>query len=418
MQPAYILIAIPFFLLSLVLEYLLGKRKNIKLYRLNDTVNNLLVGIGQQVCNLFNKAFLFGLFILIYSNFRVFEIPSTWWSILLCVVLYDFVFYWAHRWGHEVNLFWGAHVVHHQSEEYNLSVALRQSWFHNLLAFFLFLPLPLLGFPPLVFGAAAAIQTIGQFWIHTKLVNRLPKFLEYVLNTPSHHRVHHSSNAQYLDKNYGGIFIVWDRMFGTFKQEEAQFEMTYGITTQLKSWNPIWANIHYYVELWNISKSFSAFKDKFKLLFARPGWLPENVIANNSAMEKGKENFVKYDSDVHTNLRWYAAIQFVVALLGSVAFMYHFDTISTFYKCAFASVIFTSMLIIGGIFEQKKWIWIAEYFRLAVVLLSLNTFYWYWYVDWFGIMLLSSLVAGITCMVWLAVHYILNKEYYKLNFEV
>lgn len=417
MQPAYILIAIPFFLLSLLVEYWLGKRKQIQLYRLNDTVNNLLVGIGQQVCNLFNKAFLFGLFILIYSNFKLFEIPSAWWSVLLCVVLYDFIFYWAHRWGHEINLFWGAHVVHHQSEEYNLSVALRQSWFHNLLAFFLFLPLPLLGFPPLVFGVAAAIQTIGQFWIHTKLVSRLPKFLEYILNTPSHHRVHHSSNAQYLDKNYGGILIIWDRMFGTFKAEE-QFEITYGITTQLKSWNPVWANFHYYIELWQKAKSFTSVTDKLKLIFARPGWLPATMNTNVLQEESKPTVYVKYNSDVKTNLRWYAAIQFAVVLFGSVAFMYNFDTISTFYKFLFAATIFTSMLIIGGIFEQKKWIWIAEYFRLALVVLSLNTFYWYWYINWFNVMLFTSLIAGITCMIWLAIHYVLNKEYYKLHFEI
>lgn len=281
----------------------------------------------------------------------------------------------------------------------------------------MFLPLPLLGFPPLVFGVAAAIQTIGQFWIHTKLVSRLPKFLEYILNTPSHHRVHHSSNAQYLDKNYGGILIIWDRMFGTFKAEE-QFEITYGITTQLKSWNPVWANFHYYIELWQKAKSFTSVTDKLKLIFARPGWLPATMNTNVLQEESKPTVYVKYNSDVKTNLRWYAAIQFAVVLFGSVAFMYNFDTISTFYKFLFAATIFTSMLIIGGIFEQKKWIWIAEYFRLALVVLSLNTFYWYWYINWFNVMLFTSLIAGITCMIWLAIHYVLNKEYYKLHFEI
>lgn len=412
MQAVYILIAIPFFLLSIAVEYWLGKRKHLKLYRLNDTVNNLLIGIGQQVFNLFSKVLLLGLFVLIYDNIRLISIPTTWWSILLCVVVYDFIFYWAHRWGHEVNLFWGAHVVHHQSEEYNLSVALRQSWFHNLLAFFLFLPLPLLGFSPLTFGAAAAIQTIGQFWIHTKMVGKLPRWFEFVFNTPSHHRVHHSRDPKYIDKNHGGIFIIWDRMFGTFKEEEVANEITYGITTPLKSWNPLWANVHYYVELWNKATGFSSFKDKVRILFAKPGWQPENAGGFQAPAEVDKATYTKYNKDVATNLRWYAAIQFAVVLCGSVTFMYHFENVSIFYRLVFTSVIFSSMLIIGGIFEGKKWIWTAEYLRVTAIVLSLNTYYWYWHINWFSVMLGISVAAGITCVIWLTVHYILNRDYY------
>lgn len=412
MQPIYILIAIPFFLLSIALEYWVGKRKKMQLYRLNDIVNNLLIGIGQQVTNLFDKALFLGLFVFIYDNFRVMDLPNTWWSVLLCVVVYDFIFYWAHRWGHEVNLFWGAHVVHHQSEEYNLSVALRQSWFHHLLAFILFLPLPLLGFPPLVFGIAAAIQTLGQFWIHTKVVGKMHPFFEYVLNTPSHHRVHHSRDPKYIDKNHGGILIIWDRMFGTFKEEEVGDEITYGITTQLKSWNPIWANVHYYVELWEKAKHFVSIKDKLKIFFAKPGWLPDYAGGFQAPPEVDKSTYTKYNEDIQTNLKWYAAIQFAIVLCGSVAFMYYFPKISAFYRVVFACIIFSSMLIIGGIFENKKWIWTAEYIRVAVIILSLNTYYWFWHINWFNVMLATSLAAGFACVVWLTVHYLLNKDYY------
>jgi sterol desaturase/sphingolipid hydroxylase (fatty acid hydroxylase superfamily) len=405
MQPIYILVAIPFFLLCILLEYLLGRYRNQQLYRLNDTLNNLLIGIGQQVCNLFYKALLLGLFVVLYDNFRVAEIPSTWWSVLLCVVVYDFIFYWAHRWGHEVNLFWGAHVVHHQSEEYNLSVALRQSWFHHLLAFFLFLPIPLLGFSPFVFTAAAAIQTVGQFWIHTKAIGKLHPIIEYIFNTPSHHRVHHSRDPKYLDKNHGGLLIIWDRLFGTFKEEEAADDITYGITTPLRSWNPLWANVHYYVELFQKAKHFTNWKDKFTIIFSAPGWLPDEAGGFQPPADVDKTTYQKYNQDTSNLLKWYAAIQFGVLLCGVVAFMYHFPTISLFYKVIFAGLIFSSMLIVGGIFENKKWVWPVEYMRLATVLLSLNTYYWYWHINWFAVTLVISLVIGMGFAVWLTVNY-------------
>jgi len=412
MQPIYIVIAIPFFLLSIAFEYWYSQRKGLKLYRLNDTINNLLVGMGQQISNLFGKAILFGLFMLIYDNYRFFSLPFTWWSVALCVLAYDFAFYWAHRLGHEVNFFWGAHAVHHQSEEYNLSVALRQSWFHSMIAFIFFLPIPLLGFSPLTFGAGAAIQTLYQFWIHTRTMGKLHPAFEYIFNTPAHHRVHHAINPKYIDKNHGGVLIIWDRMFGTFKEEENAEEITYGITTQLKSWNPVWANFHYYFELWDKAKTFTHFSDKVKLIFARPGWLPEEAGGFQAVKEVDKATYQKFDADIKTNLRWYAAIQFTIVLAGTTAFLYHFPNITPFFRVYFASLIGLSMLILGGIFENKKWTWVAEIIRIIAIAVGLDTYYWYWHIKWFDVTLAITLVSSITCLVWLAVHYHLNKEKY------
>ncbi len=273
MSPNYILLAVPFFFLLMGIEWYLGYRKNKQLYRLNDSINNLVIGIGSQVFNVAFKVLLLGMYVLLYDYIAIFKIPATWWSFLLALVLFDFLFYWAHRWGHEMNIFWGAHSVHHQSEEYNLSVALRQSWFHNLIAFPIFLPIPFLGFDPVTFGAAAAVQTLYQFWIHTRVVDKMHPWIEYWLNTPSHHRVHHAINPKFLDKNHAGMFMIWDRMFGTFKAED-DTEIYYGITTQLKSWNPAWANLHYYVEMMQNAKRM-VWMDKLKLIFAKPGWLPD-----------------------------------------------------------------------------------------------------------------------------------------------
>ncbi len=411
MQPIYILIAIPFFLLSIAFEYWYSRKKNLKLYRLNDTINNLLVGMGQQVSNLFGKVILFGLFVLIYERYKFFDLPFTWWSVLLCVLVYDFIFYWAHRYGHEVNLFWGAHVVHHQSEEYNLSVALRQSWFHHMLAFFFFLPMPLLGFSPMTFAAGAAIQTLYQFWIHTRAMGKFHPVIEFVFNTPSHHRVHHAINPKYIDKNHGGVLIIWDRMFGTFKEEETADEITYGITTQLKSWNPVWANFHYYIEMWEKAKNFR-FADKIRMLFARPGWLPDYAGGYQAPQEVDKNKYEKYDADVKTNLRWYAAFQFLIVLGGTSAFLYHFSNITPFFQVYFASLIVLSMLLISGIFERKKWTWILEVVRLLAIAVGLDAYYYYWHINWFDVMLASTAIVSLGCMVWLLVHYHLNKEKY------
>ncbi|MCS6819541.1 MAG: sterol desaturase family protein [Chitinophagales bacterium] len=413
MSAVYILLcSIPVFFIAMGLEYYIGRKRNRNLYRLNDTINNLLLGGGQQIANLFYKLFLFVVFVYVYKNFRFFTLPDTWWSLALCIVLYDFIFYWAHRWGHEINIFWGAHVVHHQSEEFNLSVALRQSWFHHLLAFFLFSPMPLLGFSPEIFFAAGAIQTVGQFWIHTQLIGKLHPWIEFIFNTPSHHRVHHSRDPKYIDKNHGGILIIWDRMFGTFKEEETNDEITYGITQPLQSWNPLWANVHYYVSLWNKLSGFKRFSDKIKIWFSRPGWLPDYAGGYQAPQPVDRIKYKKYDQTVNTNLKWYAAFHLGVLSLGLVAYMYHFDELSMFYKIIFAAIIFFSMLIIGGIFENKKWIWVAEYARILLSLFALNSLYWFCYINWFAVMLSFSITLALGCVIWLTVHYLNNRVYY------
>lgn len=397
MNPASILYVLPFFFLLIGAEWLYGYLKKKDYYRLNDSLTNLMIGIGNQVFNLFFKAIIFGLFIWIKNRFGIFSIPDTWWSFVLCLLLFDFLFYWAHRWGHEMNLFWGAHAVHHQSEEYNLSVALRQSWFHNLLAFFIFLPIPILGFGPLTFGIAAAVHTLYQFWIHTKAIGKLHPWIEYWWNTPSHHRVHHSADPKYLDKNHAGVFMIWDRMFGTFKEEEEGVKIHYGITTQLKSWNPAWANLQYYVEMWDKARNMK-WADKFRMIFARPGWLPDYMGGFQAPQEVDDTAYKKYNADTNLYLKIYAVIQFAVLIWGTVQYMAYFKDISTFYKLVFFALILITMLIIGGIFEKRRWIMYAEYVRLALVMVSLNTFYYFWHLNWFNATIIISSILFVGCV--------------------
>ncbi len=411
MSPAYMLLIIPFFFLFMGIEWFYGYIKKKNYYRLNDSINNLTIGLGQQLWSLVTKGVLLGIYIWIYKNHSFFHLPVTWWSWLLCLITFDFLFYWAHRWGHEMNIFWAAHLVHHQSEEYNLSVALRQSWFHNILAFVIFLPIPFLGFEPTVFATVALFHTLSQFWIHTKVIGKLHPWFEYWFNTPSHHRVHHAINPKYIDKNHAGLLMIWDRMFGTFKAEEATDEIYYGITTQLKSWNPVWANFHYFVEM---SQKLRPMKwlDKLKMIFAMPGWLPAYMGGTEEIKEPAQSNFIKYDSNTNLYFRIYAVIQFVIMLGGAMLYMVHFKEMSAFYKTVFFLLIIITMLITGAIFENKKWMVYAEYIRLVLVMLSLNTFYYFWHLNWFSITIVTSSVAFASCVIFFTYSYLslLNKK--------
>ena len=377
--------AIPFFLLLVAIEAIYSYFKQRKLYRLNDTITNLSLGIGSQVAGALFKGLLLTLYIYIHHHFVWHKMPVTWWSFILCLVLFDFLFYWAHRISHISNFFWGAHVVHHQSEEYNLSVALRQSWIHNLIAFFIFLPIPFLGFDPITFGIAAGIDSVYQFWIHTRTIGKMHPMIEYIFNTPSHHRVHHAINPKYLDRNYGGVFILWDRIFGSFIEEENAEEITYGITTQLQSWNPLWANWHYYHEMLQKATDMESWRDKLTLIFAKPGWLPTYLGGTIVPKEVNPDTYSKYDADTEWLLKVYGTFQFMIVLAGSIAYLDHFSTITLFYKWLFAGVLIVSILIIGAIFERKNWVVWAEVLRLVLVLISLNSYYYYWYSHWLGV---------------------------------
>jgi sterol desaturase/sphingolipid hydroxylase (fatty acid hydroxylase superfamily) len=414
MHPAYMLLAIPFFFLLMGIEWLYGYVKKKELYRLNDSVNNLVIGLGQQLWSLVFKGMLLGIYFWIYKNYAFVHIPATWWSFVLCLVVFDFFFYWAHRWGHEMNFFWGAHLVHHQSEEYNLSVALRQAWFHSAIAFVIFLPIPLMGFDPVIFGAAAIVHTLSQFWIHTKVVGKLHPWFEYWFNTPSHHRVHHAINPKYIDKNHAGLLMIWDRIFGTFKEEESEGEITYGITTQLKSWNPVWANIHYYVEMFQKARTMK-FIDKFKYIFAKPEWMPEYLGGTVELKEPTRESFIKYNSDTNIYFKIYAVLQFFIMLFGSMLYMLHFKEMSLFYKTVFFLLILITMLITGAIFENRKWMVYAEYARLVLVLVSFNTFYYFWYINWFNVVVLSSSFAFIGCVIFFTYSWLNSSLRQQLN---
>lgn len=399
MNPNYILIAIPFFLGSIIIEFLWGRFKKTNFYNFEDTLTNINIGIGSQALNTLLKLMLLGFYEYIYFNYAPFKLGSSILSFLICLVVYDFIFYWAHRWGHEVNIFWGSHIVHHQSQEYNLSVALRQSWFHNALAFFLFLPLPLLGFDPLIFAGAAAFSTLYQYWLHTKHIKSLGIF-EWVFNSPSHHRVHHGTNPKYLDKNYAAVFIIWDRLFRTFQKEEEEPE--YGITIPLNSWNPVWANLHFYGDMLNGFKMLKSWKEKILLAFRGPEYLGKLLA------QKADEQLsaVKFRTKVPLNMQVYVLVQFTVLLFGLVSYMDHYSELSVFYKLTLFAMIVLTVLNCGAIMENKKWVNMVEIVRFAAFLPLYNSLYLFYYKNflWYTLAASSSLVLFF--LVWIIVNQI------------
>jgi sterol desaturase/sphingolipid hydroxylase (fatty acid hydroxylase superfamily) len=263
--------AVPAFVLLIVLEMVWARFRAPEKYEPRDTLISLLFGFGSSVAGALTGALIFGLSVWLYQ-FRVATIPFQWWAWALCFVLDDFAYYVFHRTAHRVRWFWASHVNHHSSQHYNLSTALRQTWTGFIAGSFLFrLPLMLIGFHPAMVAFVGGINLIYQFWIHTETIGRMPRWFEAVMNTPSHHRVHHATNPRYLDANYAGVFIVWDKMFGSFTPEVDDEPIRYGIVKQLGSFNLLWSVFHEWIgiakDLWR-----APFRAKPGYLFGPPGW--------------------------------------------------------------------------------------------------------------------------------------------------
>ncbi|HEX8383219.1 MAG TPA: sterol desaturase family protein [Sphingomonas sp.] len=264
--------AVPGFVLLVLAEMIVARLRGRDRYCPRDTLTSLALGLGSTVAGALSAGAVFALASRV-SAFRVFDIGYGWYWFALCFVLDDLAYYAFHRSAHRVRWFWASHVIHHSSQHYNLSTALRQSWtgFFSL-AFLFRLPLFLIGFPPAMVFFVAALNLIYQFWIHTEVVGRLPRWVEAVMNTPSHHRVHHATNARYLDRNYAGVFIVWDRLFGTFERERDEERPRYGLVHNLGSFGLFWAAFHEWIAIARDVRAAPGWRAKLGYMWRPPGW--------------------------------------------------------------------------------------------------------------------------------------------------
>ncbi len=364
-----VILSIPIYFALIGIELAIQAVKKYKIYRLNDAITNISCGITQQVTGIFFKILSITVYQLVYENFALFEILPTWYNLIILFVLADFFYYWAHRKSHEINLFWGGHVVHHQSEDYNFSVALRQGSFQIIWTFFFYLPLAILGFDTLSFVLMSGLVTVYQFWIHTETIGKLGP-VEWVMNTPSHHRVHHGRNPKYIDKNHAGVFIIWDRMFGTFQKEEER--PTYGITKPTESWNPVWVNLQHYVEMGRGLKHMRGFQNKMNYIFNKPGWLPAEMGGQMPIPEVNEATDRKYDKKASAKITLYAFIQYIIILAGTAFFLFQADNFTTLQQLLAVGLIILGVLTCGLLLEENKYAIALEFFRLFITPITIS----------------------------------------------
>ncbi|WP_047245044.1 sterol desaturase family protein [Maribacter thermophilus] len=283
--PNLIHFAIPFFVVTIVIEVILTVKVKMEGYDYKDAGTSILMGLGNVIIGLFTKAITLSLFYVLYNFYHAFTIPFVWWSWLILLFAEDLCYYWFHRISHESRFFWASHVVHHSSKEYNLSTALRQTWSGGFYTFIFWFPLIFIGFHPIMVLVQMSVSLIYQYWIHTELIHKMPKWFEAIFNTPSHHRVHHATNPQYLDRNHAGIFIIWDRMFGTFEPEVEK--PVYGLVKDIDTYNPIKVA---FMEWYAMLKDFLTFKtsliNRFNYLFKPPGWKHDGSSVLSSDLRK------------------------------------------------------------------------------------------------------------------------------------
>ncbi|NQW65666.1 MAG: sterol desaturase family protein, partial [Burkholderiales bacterium] len=328
-----IVLASPVFLGLICIEWLWGMRlakrgeAGAQTYRLDDAISSISLGIISQISAIFTRVLRIVIYTLVFEQVALVR-DDTWWStwygVVLALVLYDFCYYWFHRASHEVALFWAGHAVHHQSQHYNLSTALRQSSAGALTSWVFYLPMALLGVPPLIFGIVALIDLLYQFWVHTEHIGRLGWFDRWFCS-PSNHRVHHAVNDPYVDRNYGGIWVVWDRLFGSFQDEDPKEPCVYGTRTALNSWDPLWANMQMYAIMLRDSWYAKRWRDKLMVFVSHPGWRPADVAQRFPAKAFQIHNFPAFQPVQTRAVQWWGGAWFVVLLSCSSAVLWFMD---------------------------------------------------------------------------------------------
>jgi sterol desaturase/sphingolipid hydroxylase (fatty acid hydroxylase superfamily) len=301
--PDPLALAIPMFVVLIVAEMIRARKSSTLTYEAKDASASLMMGFGNTVARL-----LFGgigiAATLWVAQFAIFDIGYVWWAFIACFFLEDLAYYWFHRISHEWRWFWASHVVHHSSQHYNLSTALRQTWTGTVSGAFVFwLPLALIGFPPPMIAFFSALSLVYQFWIHTEAIKRMGP-LELVLNTPSHHRVHHATNPRYLDANFAGVLIIWDKLFGSFVEELDEEPPVYGIVSNLASFNPFRIATHEWVGIARDVLSAATWSDRFKYMFAAPGWSADGSRATSASLKaawRARQNGDDKAPDSQTN---------------------------------------------------------------------------------------------------------------------
>jgi len=381
----YLAFAMPAFFLFVYLEYKAAQRqKQPELFTYETSVSNISIGIAERLLNLFVAGAFYSLYYYIYNHYAIFNIPNHWLIWVGLILATDFVWYWYHRLGHEVNIFWAAHIVHHHSEEFNFTAAARITTIQAIIRTGFWCLLPLFGFHPDMVITMLLVHGAYSFFTHTQVVGRI-KWLEYVFITPSLHGVHHASDEKYLDKNYGDMFVFWDKMFGTFMAEEEQPK--YGLTHPLKSYSFLWQHFHYYFEIAESYRRAVNFRGKWNALFGSPALMDQDI---RPELEK---RFLQDRSLQLKALRFraYLGIQVVISVLLLMWLTFYFNYQPVENKVFITLLILLTLINCGALLEQRRWICYLEYGRL--LLLSAYLFYNEGYLEYTIVVLLGIIAA-------------------------
>lgn len=371
MQLNYLAFAIPFFLFFMAWEYYYSKRRGKHFFQYAESVANLNVGIAERLLDIFTTGIFFFVFKWVYDNYAIFDIKQNVLTWILLFLVTDLVWYWYHRLAHEINLFWAVHVVHHQSEDFNYTVSARITVFQAMVRCLFWSILPLLGFPPVMISVLLLVHGLYPFFIHTQALGKWGWF-EKILVTPTHHGIHHASNPEYLDKNYGDVLIIWDKLFGTFAREQKNVPIVYGLTRPLRSYSFLWQHFHFMLEIVMNFRHAQGFRAKWKVLFGGPDGLDPRF---RSILER-KFLRIRHREQAPTQaMRQYITAQTIFSLgllFVVILFEHHFSMLQLI---LFSGFILVSLVNSGAILDQRRWIFYLEYIRLLLVLAAIGIFY-------------------------------------------
>lgn len=364
----YLAFAVPLFVGLMLLEFFVAKRRGKKFFNFTNSIANVNVGIAERLLDTLVTGLFFFVYDYLNKHYGILDIkPSIilWVALLICT---DFTWYWYHRLAHEINVFWAAHIVHHQSEDFNYTVSARITVFQAFIRTGFWAILPIIGFPAEMIISVLIVHGLYPFFIHTRLVGKLG-ILEYIFVTPSHHRVHHASNPEYLDKNYGDVLIIWDKLFGTFKKEES--EITYGLTKPLNSNSFLWQHFHFLLELAVAVKREKGFMNKMRKLFGRPDTVDPEI---RNELE-GKLNIFSDKEPAANELNRYVLFQVLASLILLFLFIFFEHQLSWQLQTIFTLIILVTLVNCGAILEQKRWIFYLEYSRMCLSLIAILVYY-------------------------------------------
>ena len=395
-----LLYAIPFFTVLVMVEVLYGYFIKNQKHTVMDTVSSLSSGLTNIIKDSLGLVLVLVSYPFLLGKLALFEIKATWLVWLVAFIAIDFAGYWNHRLSHHINIFWNQHVIHHSSEEFNLACALRQS-ISNLVGYFglLLLPAAVLGVPNEVIAILAPIHLFAQFWYHTQHIGKMG-WLEYIIVTPSQHRVHHAINPEYIDKNLGQILSVWDRIFGTFQEELDTVPPQYGVLKPAATWNPILINFQHFWRLLKDAWRTNSFKDKLRIWFMPTGWRPQDVIEKYPVtVIEDVYNFQKYRPAASLALKGYAIFQMLISTLLLLFMFYNYENIGFEGLLFFGAFVFVGIYGYTTLMDRKPYaVWIETFRGLMGIILIVYTSDWFGintYVSWGSILVAAYFVITI-----------------------